>query len=83
MAVAKLDRLSRDVHFISRLMAHRVPFVVAELGADVDPGYALTALRDLIQCGSVTDPNSCQKHKIYMRLISRGLLRGRECEGAD
>jgi DNA invertase Pin-like site-specific DNA recombinase len=35
--VAKLDRLSRDVHFISGLMAHRVPFVVAELGADVEP----------------------------------------------
>ncbi len=37
VAVAKLDRLSRDVHFISGLMSHRVPFVVAELGADVDP----------------------------------------------
>lgn len=37
VAVAKLDRLSHDVHFISGLMAHRVPFVVAELGADVDP----------------------------------------------
>jgi DNA invertase Pin-like site-specific DNA recombinase len=35
--VAKLDRLSRDVHFISGLMAHRVPFVVAELGSDADP----------------------------------------------
>jgi len=35
--VAKLDRLSRDVHFISGLMKHRVPFVVAELGADTDP----------------------------------------------
>lgn len=35
--VAKLDRLSRDVHFISGLMAHRVPFLVAELGTDVDP----------------------------------------------
>lgn len=35
--VAKLDRLSRDVHFISGLMTHRVPFVVAELGADADP----------------------------------------------
>jgi DNA invertase Pin-like site-specific DNA recombinase len=35
--VAKLDRLSRDVHFISGLMAHRVPFVVTELGPDVDP----------------------------------------------
>ncbi|HEY1945334.1 MAG TPA: recombinase family protein [Roseiarcus sp.] len=37
VAVAKLDRLSRDVHFISGLMSHRVPFVVAELGPDVDP----------------------------------------------
>jgi DNA invertase Pin-like site-specific DNA recombinase len=31
------DRLSRDVHFISGLMAHRVPFIVTELGSDVDP----------------------------------------------
>jgi DNA invertase Pin-like site-specific DNA recombinase len=37
VGVAKLDRLSRDVHFISGLMAHRVPFVVAELGPDVHP----------------------------------------------
>jgi DNA invertase Pin-like site-specific DNA recombinase len=37
VVVAKLDRLSRDVHFISGLMSHRVPFVVAELGADADP----------------------------------------------
>ena len=35
--VARLDRLSRDVHFISGLMAHRVPFIVADLGADADP----------------------------------------------
>jgi DNA invertase Pin-like site-specific DNA recombinase len=37
VAVAKLDRLSRDVHFASGLMAHRVPFLIPELGADVDP----------------------------------------------
>jgi DNA invertase Pin-like site-specific DNA recombinase len=37
IAVAKLDRLSRDVHFISGLMVHRVPFLVADLGPDVDP----------------------------------------------
>jgi len=35
--VAKLDRLSRDVHFISGLMRHKVPFIVAELGRDTDP----------------------------------------------
>jgi DNA invertase Pin-like site-specific DNA recombinase len=32
--VAKLDRLSRDVHFISGLMKHKVSFIVADLGAD-------------------------------------------------
>lgn len=37
MIVAKLDRLSRDVAFISSLMAQRVPFIVAELGVDADP----------------------------------------------
>ena len=37
VVVAKLDRLSRDVHFISGLMSHKVPFIVTELGADVDP----------------------------------------------
>jgi DNA invertase Pin-like site-specific DNA recombinase len=35
--VSKLDRLSRDVAFISGLMAEKVPFIVTELGMDVDP----------------------------------------------
>jgi DNA invertase Pin-like site-specific DNA recombinase len=37
VVVAKLDRLSRDVAFIATLMAQKVPFIVAELGPDVDP----------------------------------------------
>jgi DNA invertase Pin-like site-specific DNA recombinase len=37
VCVAKLDRLSRDVAFIAGLMAQRVPFIVAALGADADP----------------------------------------------
>lgn len=37
VAVAKLDRLSRDVSFISNLMSKRVPFVVTELGFETDP----------------------------------------------
>jgi DNA invertase Pin-like site-specific DNA recombinase len=37
VVVAKLDRLSRDVAFVASLMAQRVPFIVAELGADADP----------------------------------------------
>ena len=36
VVVAKLDRLSRDVHFISGLMAHKVPFVVTEI-PNADP----------------------------------------------
>jgi DNA invertase Pin-like site-specific DNA recombinase len=35
--VAKLCRLSRDVHFVSGLMKHKVAFIVADLGADTDP----------------------------------------------
>jgi DNA invertase Pin-like site-specific DNA recombinase len=37
VCVAKLDRLSRDVAFISGLMAQKIAFIVAELGADTDP----------------------------------------------
>jgi DNA invertase Pin-like site-specific DNA recombinase len=37
VVVAKLDRLSRDVAFVSSLMARRVPFISVELGADCDP----------------------------------------------
>jgi DNA invertase Pin-like site-specific DNA recombinase len=37
VVVAKLDRLSRDVAFVSGLMAKRVPFIVAELGPNIDP----------------------------------------------
>jgi DNA invertase Pin-like site-specific DNA recombinase len=35
--IAKLHRLSRDVHFISGLMLQGIPFIVTELGPDVDP----------------------------------------------
>jgi DNA invertase Pin-like site-specific DNA recombinase len=37
VVVAKLCRLGRDVHFISGLIANRVPFLVAEMGPNVDP----------------------------------------------
>jgi DNA invertase Pin-like site-specific DNA recombinase len=37
IVVSKLDRLSRDVHFISGLMSKRVPFIVTQLGRNVDP----------------------------------------------
>ena len=37
VAVAKLDRLSRDVAFVAQLMVQKVPFISVELGADADP----------------------------------------------
>jgi DNA invertase Pin-like site-specific DNA recombinase len=37
VVVAELDQLSRDAAFIAGLMVQRVPFIVAELGADADP----------------------------------------------
>jgi len=36
MIVSRLDRLSRNVHFITGLMEHRVHFIVAALGKDCD-----------------------------------------------
>ena len=47
VCVAKLDRLSRDVAFISGLMAQRVPFIVAELpNADPFPLHIYAALAE-------------------------------------
>jgi DNA invertase Pin-like site-specific DNA recombinase len=40
IVVAKLDRLSRNVHFISGLMEQRITFLVAELGPRV-PSFLL------------------------------------------
>ena len=37
LVVAKLDRLGRNVSFISGLMESKVPFIVAQLGKDADP----------------------------------------------
>jgi DNA invertase Pin-like site-specific DNA recombinase len=36
LVVSRLDRLSRNVHFITGLMEHKVHFLVAALGKDVD-----------------------------------------------
>ena len=47
LIVSRLDRLSRNVHFISGLMEHRVHFMVAAFGKDCDaftlPIYASLA----------------------------------------
>ena len=36
LIVSRLDRLSRNVHFIAGLMEHKVHFLVAAFGRDVD-----------------------------------------------
>jgi len=48
VVVAKLDRLSRDVAFISGLMSQGVPFIVASLGVDV-PDFMLHVYASLAQ----------------------------------
>lgn len=56
--VARLDRLSRDVAYIAGLMASKVPFIVAELGEDVDPFllhiYAAVAEKERALAGQRT-----------------------------
>lgn len=48
--MAKLDRLSRDVAFTAGLMKHKIRFIVAELGPEIDPFmlhiYAAVADKD-------------------------------------
>ena len=69
VVVARLDRLSRDVHFISGLMAEKVPFVVTAFGLDVDPFmlhiYAAVA----------------QKERALISQRTRDALRGRVLSG--
>jgi len=54
VVVAKLARLSRGVAFIAGLMAQRVPFIVAELGADADP-FMLHIYAALAEEGAAPD----------------------------
>jgi hypothetical protein len=53
-AVAKLDRMSRDVHLISGLMTHKVPLVVAELGTDARSFHA-ASVRCTRREGTIAD----------------------------
>jgi resolvase-like protein len=45
LIVARLDRLSRNLHFISGLMKHRVHFIVAAFGRDCDYFACTSMLR--------------------------------------
>jgi DNA invertase Pin-like site-specific DNA recombinase len=87
VVVAKLDRLSRDVHFISGLMAQRVPFIVAELGADADPFmlhiYAALAEKERALISDRTRAELAQKKAQGVVLGNRTNLADASAKGAD
>jgi DNA invertase Pin-like site-specific DNA recombinase len=51
LIVSRVDRLSRNVHFITGLMEHKVHFVVAALGRDCDE-FTLNISASLAELGS-------------------------------
>ena len=87
VVVAKLDRLSRDVHFISGLMAQRVPFIVAELGADADPFmlhiYAALAEKERALISERTRTALAQRKALGASLGNRTNLADASAKGAD
>ena len=84
--VAKLDRLSRDVAFIAGLMAQRVPFIVAELGADADPFmlhlYAALAEKERSLISQRTRAALAAKKAQGVRLGNRTNLNQAQAKGA-
>ncbi len=87
VVVAKLDRLSRDVHFISGLMAQRGPFIVAELGADADPFmlhiYAALAEKERALISERTRAALAQKKAQGVVLGNRTNLADASAKGVD
>ena len=69
IVVAKLDRLSRDVAFISGLMAQKRQFVVAELGADVDP-FVLHLYAALAEKSAPSSPSAPKRRSPLPRLAA-------------
>jgi DNA invertase Pin-like site-specific DNA recombinase len=87
VCVAKLDRLSRDVAFIAGLMAQRVPFIVAELGADVDPFvlhlFAALAEKERTLIAERTRAALARKKAAGARLGNRTNLAEAQAKGAE
>ena len=87
VVVAKLDRLSRDVAFISGLMAQKVPFIVAELGTDCDPFmlhiYAALAQKERALISERTRLALAAKKSQGAVLGNRTNLADAQAKGAD
>jgi DNA invertase Pin-like site-specific DNA recombinase len=75
VVVAKLDRLSRDVSFISGMMTQKVPFIVVELGTDADPFmlhiYGTLAQKERAMIGERTRLALAQRKAQGVRLGNR------------
>lgn len=86
ITVAKLDRLSRDVHFISGLMAQHVPFLTVELGANVDPFtlhiFSALAQKERELISQRTKAGLAQAKKRGIRLGNRTNLAEAQAMGA-
>jgi DNA invertase Pin-like site-specific DNA recombinase len=85
VAVAELCRLSRDVAFVSGLMAQKVPFIVAELGTDADPFmlhmYAALAEKERALIADRTRAALAQKKAQGTVLGNRTNLRDAQAKG--
>src|SRR6476659_6044592 len=75
VAVAKLDRLSRDVAFISGLMSQKVPFIVVSLGRDV-PSFMLHIYAALADAETRTI--SLRTREALQAAKARGVKLGRQ-----
>lgn len=85
VVVSKLDRLSRDVAFISGLMSRGVPFVVAELGSDTDPFilhlYAALSEKERSLISQRTKEALAQKKREGVKLGNRMNLAQAQAKG--
>jgi hypothetical protein len=79
IAVAKLDRLSRNVHFISGLMVHRVPFLVAGLALTLILSFCTCSLRwrrknARLSAGALRKPWQLPR-RVVLRSVTQRLTR--------
>jgi DNA invertase Pin-like site-specific DNA recombinase len=80
LIVSRLDRLSRNVHFIAGLMEHKVHFMVAVFGRDVDHFtlhiYASIAQQERKMISErVKAALARSKNKVYLRKCSKAFRR--------
>jgi DNA invertase Pin-like site-specific DNA recombinase len=80
LIVSRLDRLSRNVHFITGLMEHKVHFIVAAFGRDCDEFtlhiYASIAEQERKMISErVKAALARSKNKVYLRKCSKAFRR--------